>query len=249
MSPDLDIDGIEERFFVHGRMEILALLNELIYRHEPVHIHFGVNGCLVTRLLEAREQALVFEAGKDAEINRRLATSPSCVFVAWPDGIRVQFSADQVQQVSWGGSAACSVAIPARLARLQRQESFRVLVPQPQAPHVTLYAGDGAILGAWPLHDLSAGGLSVAVESQAGLGLALAPKIARVRLELAGHGIVDNAVILRHATALTQRGGFACRIGLGFVGLQEAMRVAILRYIVDVEHARRNARMASRTEG
>lgn len=247
MGPGLNIDGIEERFFVHGRMEIIALLNELIYRHEPVHMHFGIDGHLVTRLLDAREQALVFEAGADAEINRRLVTSPSCVFVAWPDGIRVQFSANQVQPVCWGGSVACSVALPDRLARLQRQESFRVLVPPSQAPHVTLYDADGAPLGAWPLHDLSAGGLSVTVASQA--GLALAPKIARVRLDLAGHGSVDSAVILRHASALTQPGGYACRIGLGFAGLQETMRVAILRYIVDVEHARRNARMASHTEG
>ncbi|QAU33222.1 flagellar brake protein [Janthinobacterium sp. 17J80-10] len=248
MTSGVNFDGIDERFFVHGRMEILALLNEFIYRHEPFHVHFGVAERIVTHLLEARDQALVFEVAEVAAANQRLASASSCTFLACPDGIRVQFAAGPAQPVSWGGSAAFSVPLPSRLARLQRQESFRVVLPHAQAPQVSLHASDGTLLGAWPLHDLSAGGISVALNSQVELGLA--PQVARVHLVLDGHGIIDSAVNLRHATALTQgRGGMAFRIGLGFSGMPDAMRVAIQRYIIDVEHARRNAHVSFGTEG
>lgn len=248
MESGLHIDGIDERFLVRGRMEILALLNELIYRQEPVSIHFGADECIETQLLEAREHVLVFEACNDAEANRRLAASSSCIFLAHPEGIRVLFATDQAQPVSWGGSAAFSVLLPAQLARLQRQESFRTIVPPQSAPGVTLYAGDGAPLGQWPLRDLSVGGLGVAVNSQA--ETAHAPGVARVRLALPGHGDVDCAVHLRHATDLRQPSGdLAYRIGFSFAGLPEPMRVAILRYIVDVEQARREAPLSNQAEG
>lgn len=242
MNPDLNIDGVEARFFVHGRMEILALLNEIIYRHEPVRIEFGAGENFVTQLLEARDQALVFAAGVDAGANARLIASPSCLLLAWPDGIRVQFAAGPVQPISWGDSAAFSVPIPDRLARLQRQESFRIIVPCAGSPRATLWSADGVPLGAWPVHDLSVGGLSVEVPSQS--ELALAPQVARVRLALPGHGAIDSAVTLRHATALAQREGkLVYRIGVEFAGLPEPMRVAIQRYIVDVEQARRTAQL------
>lgn len=247
MTSGVNFDGIEERFFVHGRMEILALLNEFIYRHEPLHVHFGATERILVHLLEARDQTLIFEVTGDIAAGQRLAAASSCTFLACPDGIRVQFAAGPAQAVSWGGSAAFSVPLPMRLARLQRQESFRIVVPHAQAPQVSLHGVDDVLLGAWPLHDLSAGGLSVAVTSQAELGLA--PQITRVRLVLDGHGVIDSAVHLRHATALTQkRSTRAFRIGLGFSGMPDAMRVAIQRYIIDVEHARRNARMSVDTE-
>ena len=242
MNSGVSFEGIDERFFVHGRMEILALLNEFIYRNEPFQVDCGTGDHIVSHLLEAREQSLVFEASADAATNQRLAAASSCRFLASPDGIQVQFTAGPPQPVSWDGCAAFSVPLPSRLVRLQRQESFRVAVPQPQAPQVALHAGDGTVLGAWPLHDLSAGGLSVALNSQTELGLA--PKIARVQLVLDDHGTIDSAVVLRHATALTQRrGGLAFRIGLGFSNMPDTMRVTIQRYIIDIEHARRHAPM------
>lgn len=233
---------------MHGRMEILALLNEFIYRHEPLHVHFGATERILIHLLEARDQTLIFEVAEDGAASKRLATASSCTFLACPDGIRVQFAAGPAQPVLWGGCAAFSVPLPVRLARLQRQESFRIVVPHAQAPQVSLYGVNGVLLGAWPLHDLSAGGLSVAVHSHA--ELALAAQITRVRLALDGHGIIDSVVHLRHATALTlKRSAQAFRIGLGFSGMPDAMRVAIQRYIIDVEHARRNARMSLDTGG
>lgn len=243
----MHIDGIDERFLVRGRMEILALLNELIYRQEPVNIRFGVDEGFETRLLEAREHMLIFEAGNDAGVNHRLENCSACSFVAYPEGIQVLFAAMQVQPVCWGDCAAFSAQLPECVARMQRQESFRTIVSPQAAPDVTIYAGDGKVLGRWPLRDLSVGGLGVAVGDQA--ELAQTPAASRVRLDLPGHGAIDCAVRLRHATSLGESGeGHAGRLGFSFAGLPEAMRVAILRYIVDSERERRQAQLSGHAE-
>ncbi|TCS37846.1 c-di-GMP-binding flagellar brake protein YcgR [Paucimonas lemoignei] len=247
MKPGLHIDGIDARFLVHGRMEILALLNELIYYSEPVSVHFGVDECMETRLLEAREHALVFEAGRDAQANARLAAASACTFSARPQGIQVLFAAERVEPLRWGDSAAFSVALPTKLARLQRQENVRTIVPSQQPTAVALYAGDGKLLGEWPLRDLSVGGLGVALPTPD--ELRRAASAVRARLDIAGHAVVDCAVSVRHATDLAQsedESGY--RIGLGFIDLPEPVRVAILRYIVDIERERRGASPSHQAE-
>lgn len=238
MKPGLHIDGIDARFLVHGRMEILALLNELIYYSEPVSVHFGAGECMETRLLEAREHTLIFEAGQDAQANARLATAAECSFVAHPQGIQVLFAAGPAEPLSWGDSAAFSVALPTRLARLQRQENVRTVVPPQQPPEVSLYGNDGALLGKWPLRDLSVGGVGVALPNQE--ELTHAATAVRARVDIPGYTEVDCAVSVRHATDLVQSdGAVGYRIGLGFISLPEPMRVAVLRYIVDIERERR----------
>ncbi len=238
MTHGLTIDTIDERFIVHGRMAILSLLNELIHRHEPVTVHFNDDaGCFVTRLLEARDKTLIFDAGSDRQTNQRLLAASACNFLAYPDGIRVQFSSGAVQPVSWDGSDVFCVPLPDRLARLQRQESFRILVPAQQALHAELFARDGTSLGAWPLHDLSVGGLGVNVDGQP--DLALGPKIARAHLSLPQHGEIDCAASLRHATDLAgSQGKFAYRIGVAFSDLMPEMRAAIQRYIIHTAQQR-----------
>ena len=128
MNPGLQIDDIEERFFVHGRMEILPSCTILFIATSPCALISASAKIFVTRLLEARDQALIFEAGADAGANARLIAAPSCVFCASPDGIRVQFACGSGAAVLLGRRAAFSVALPTRLARLQRQESFRLKV-------------------------------------------------------------------------------------------------------------------------
>lgn len=237
MGDDWNIDAIEERFFVHGRMEILTLLNELIHRDEPVTIHCQDGGHMTTRLLQARDRTLTFAASADAACNQRLLASAAPVFLAYPDGIRIQFSARQVQAIDWDGHPAFSAVLPQRLARLQRQESFRMVLPVPGTLHVTLLASDGAGLGQWPLHDLSVGGLGI--DMAAPPLAAFRENLARVRLTLPQQGEIDCGVTLHHATALANPpAGCACRIGLSFVNLPAQMRVTIQRYIIQAEHQR-----------
>lgn len=239
MGDGLNIDEIDERFFVHGRMEIHDLLNELIYRCEPVTVAFGEER-FSTYLLEVRDQAVIFDASSDPALNLRLLSCKSCSLTAFPDGIRVQFSGSGVQQIVWGEKEIFQAPLPDRVARLQRQETFRAVMPPDRQIPVRLFSGEGTELGEWPLRDLSTGGLGIAMETET--ELAAGRNVARIRLSLPGHREIDCKVELRHLTDLASRESSSpYRLGMSFLELATADRAAIQRYVIDVEHERRNA--------
>ena len=84
---------IEDRFFVLGTKPIIATLGQFIYKSIPVTVLFNNgNDFILTTLLEARAESLVFDLGGDSQANKRLLESASCMFVTSINGIRVQFS-------------------------------------------------------------------------------------------------------------------------------------------------------------
>lgn len=239
MDQDVNIDEIEDRFFVRGRMEVLNVLNDLVYRCEPVTVIFGGAERHPTRLLEARGNVLVFESGIDRGANARLLQGNRCTFIASPDGIRVQFAAGQAKRISWGGCRAFCVPLPDCVARVQRQESYRILVTPEQALTARLFSDEGSPLGEWPVRDLSVGGLGIAIQEAS--SLALCKNAAHVRFSLPQHGSIDCAVTLRHATGANADDGYPpYRIGLMFSALPPEMGVAIQRYIIEQEQQRRS---------
>ena len=134
--------------------------------------------------------------------------------------------------------------LPERLVRLQRQESFRILIPD--ALTVRLFAKDDASLGEWPLHDLSVGGLGVTINGPS--RMQVGRSLARVSLLLPQHGEIACAVTLRHATELatdlaTDAVDARYRIGVAFSNLPAEMGAAIQRYIIEQEYERRKRAM------
>ena len=241
VNQNMSNDDIEERFFVHGRMEILDLLNDLILRQQPVNVSFnaGQDG-FATTLLEARHKALIFDPAAEAGANLALLACRACTFIAHPDGIRVQFAGRSVRRLSWGGADALCVRLPDKVARLQRQESFRILIPAAQVLAVRLFSADGTALGEWPLHDLSIGGLGISAGELP--RLESGQVIARVQLALPDHAQIDCPATPSHVTSVADAdGNLRYRIGLAFSALPPAMRATIQRYIIQVEHARRTA--------
>ena len=239
MTASLSDDEIEARYFLLGRMEILSVLNDLIHRREAVTVHFNSGqDFFLTTLLEARHDALIFDLSGDAKANVRLPESCACVFVARLNGVRVQFSGSQAQRFSWGGNDAFWVPLPQRLVRLQRRESYRILLPVAKPLMVKFFSADDTSLGEWPLHNLSVGGLGIAALGQAG---ALGEPIARLKLLLPKQRAIDCAAVRRHTTILSDRPNEArYRIGVSFCALSPAMGVAIQRTITKIEHERRN---------
>ncbi|MBI1890784.1 MAG: flagellar brake protein [Burkholderiales bacterium] len=240
MNEDWDIDKIDERFFVHGRMEILDILTDLVFRDEPITVCFNGGGeRRETRLLDARERMFVFDCDDAPETNQRLSESSRCVFSAFPDGIRVQFAATQISPIPWDDKIVFCAALPDRLARLQRQESFRVHFKPENAPLVRLFSADGVKLGQWPLHDISTDGL--AITTDVADPLVFAQTIGGVAVTLpADYGDVDCGIALRHATVLNKEiSGYSHRIGMKFSNLPIDMRASIQRYIIQSEYEKR----------
>jgi len=239
MSILLSDDEIEDRYFLRGRMEILNVLNDVIYRRESVTVNFNAGkDFFLTRLLEARHDALIFDLSGDVKANQRLPESPGCIFVAHLNGIHIQFSGSQAQRFSWGGSDAFWVPLPERIIRRQRRESYRILLPVTKPVMVKLFSDEGIVLDECPLHDLSVGGIGVTINE--GLYLELGQSIARVNLTLPKQRAINCSAEVRHVTQLTARhSGMRHRVGLRFTDLAPAMGVAIQRYITRVEHERR----------
>ena len=183
MSVLLSDDEIEERYFLRGRMEILNVLNDLIYRRESVTLNFNSGkDFFLTRLLEARHDALIFDLSGDVKANQRLPESLRCVFVAQLNGIHIQFAGSQAHRFSWGGSDAFWVPLPERIVRRQRRESYRILLPVTKPVMVKLFSEQGVMLADCPLRDLSVSGIGLTANER--LQLEVGETIARLQLPL-----------------------------------------------------------------
>jgi flagellar brake protein len=239
-TASLSDNEIEDRFFLLGQMEILSVLNDLVHHREPVTVYFnGGRDFMLTTLLEARSDCLIFDPSGDLKANKRLRTSPNCVFVARLNGIRVQFSTKNAHSFSWGGSDAFWAPLPERVVRLQRRESYRILLPVAKPLMVKCFTEDGLIMGEWPSHNLGVMGLGIAMSRIP--HLEPNESIARLKLVLSKQHVIECAAVVRHVTPLSERQVRPnYRVGISFANLPPAMGVSIQRYITRIEHERRN---------
>lgn len=239
-TASLSDNEIEDRFFLLGQMEILSVLNDLVHHREPVTVYFnGGRDFMLTTILEARSDCFIFDPSGDAKANKRLPNSPNCVFVARLNGIRVQFSTKNAHPFSWGGSDAFWAPLPVRVVRLQRRESYRILLPVAKPLMVKCFTEDGLIIGEWPSHDLGVTGLGIAMSRVP--NVEPDQRIARLKLTLTKQNAIECAAVVRHVTPLGERQARSnYRIGVAFSNLPPAMGVMIQRYITKVEHERRN---------
>lgn len=232
----------DERFFLTGPTEIAFALNDLIHRGERVTINFA-DGAeqILTILLEVDRRAgtLVFDRGGSEKANSRLLGSPRNIFIAKPDGIKVQFVTGEVSGATFNGRDAFATALPERMVRLQRRESFRVTTPigRPLLCYLGLVNGEPLNL---PLHDISVCGAGLTLSDKAPL-FEVGKRLDAVRIDLPEHGEVRCKATVRHVTpAGNVRGKPVFLVGLRFDELPHASQARIQRYIVDLERARRS---------
>lgn len=233
----------DEQFFLSGGTEIAFALNDLIHRGELVTVSFNRGGeMILTTLLalDREEDRLIFDWGGSETASRRLLASERSVFVANPEGIKVQFICGAVFETTHGGRKAFATGLPDHVVRLQRRESYRVATPVGR-PLLCRVESAAEAPGQYPLHDLSVGGFAftapvLPASWQAGAMLD------RVHIMLPEFGEVAAAAEIRHVTRLDPRGSApAFRVGCRFADLPHAMDVRIQRYIVALERTRRSA--------
>ncbi len=237
MSASLSNQEIEDKYFLLGKMEILNILNDLVHRREPVSVYFnGGQEFILTMLLAARSDGLVFDMGGDERANKLLAMSDYCVFMAFPDGIRVQFSATDPSRFSWGDDDAFWVPLPDRVVRMQRRDDYRNVLPLVNALKVKLANDDGVCLCNWDLHDLSVSGFGALMDGEP--KVKLGDTIAHLIISLSDKKRLDCMGVVRHITMLDRHGRGRYRVGVQFMNLPHVMEVAIQRYIIKIEYER-----------
>jgi c-di-GMP-binding flagellar brake protein YcgR len=233
-------EEVEDRYFLRDRMEISSVLNNLIHHIEPITVRFnGGRDFIATTLLEVAQNRLIFDPGGDAQANLRLQRHADCVFSAEPEGIRVQFSSGPVRPCTWGGGDAFWVPLPEHIVRLQRRESYRNQLPIIKPPMANLISSEKLILGTWPAHDLSIGGIGVTILQEP--RVELDQYISCLRITLPSKHDVDTGCVVRHITYIPRRQSDSSRyrIGLAFRDLPLPMEIAIQRYLIKLEYERR----------
>ena len=236
-------DEEDDRFLLTGHTEVVFALNGLIHRGELVTVSFnqGADLILTTLLSVNRDNhTLVFDWGGSEENNRKLLKSGRNIFVAKPDGIKVQFVTSRVVEATFGGHKALVTDLPQRIVRLQRRESFRVLTPLGARLACRIIVEEKAAPLLIPVHDLGIDGVGLSLPDSIP---AFEPgtRLAGLRIDLSDAGEISCSAQVRHVTVMDARGsGPVIRAGLRFDSLPHEMQARIQRYIVAIERARRS---------
>ncbi|MBC3807355.1 flagellar brake protein [Undibacterium seohonense] len=237
MSVSLSNEQIEEKYFLLGQVEIISTLNELAHRREPISVYFnGGQNFILSLILSARPDGLVFDLGGDPKSNALLEKASQCVFMAFPDGIRVQFTGLEPQRFTWGDEDAFWVPIPTKIIRLQRRESFRNILPMANPYRAKLSDIDGDLIGNWAMHDLSVGGFGVVTDTEP--KFKVGDTITQVWITLSPKNNLHCPIIIRHITQIDKSKANRYQIGFSFVNLPRAMDIAIQRTIIHIEYER-----------
>jgi c-di-GMP-binding flagellar brake protein YcgR len=158
------------------------------------------------------------------------------------NGIRVQFSSSgRVKQVRWGDADALAVSLPARVLRLQRREAYRIVAPvvnglsvQLQSIQHGVYCDQLSLI-----HNLSVFGFCAGFSQRP--DLEVGQKVVRITFALPEWRVIEGEGVVRHVTEFADVSGKqSYRVGVAFKDLPRSMEVAIQRYIIELEHARRN---------
>lgn len=241
MPAALSDDEIEDRYFVLGPKPIIAMLGQFIYKSIPVTVLFNSgNDFILTTLLEARPESLVFDLGGDTQANQRLLKADTCTFVTAVNGIRVQFTTKGgVRQVWWGDANALAVSLPTRVIRLQRREAYRMVMPMIKSIPVSLCFGPGGSGqdASRPIHDLSVSGLGISLTQRP--QRAPGEAIPRITFSLPEHHQIACTGAIRRVTDIAEGpNSHSCRIGVSFADVPRPMEIAIQRYIIALERSR-----------
>lgn len=248
MSAALSDDEIEDRFFVLGSQSIIATLGQFIYKSIPVTVLFN-NGkdFILTTLLEARAEALIFDLGGDPQANNMLLQAASCTFVTSINGIRVQFTTPgTVRKIWWDDAEAFAVGMPRRVLRLQRREAYRIAMPVVKFVPVRLEFNQDGIHQdkQFPIHDLSVSGLGIALPQS--VNREPGQVIERLSFTLPERREIECEGVVCHVTELSDGShSGACRMGITFRNQSRSMEIVIQRFIISLEHARRELAVAS----
>lgn len=233
---------IEDRFHVVSKTAIQFLLANYAKQAAPFSVQFNAGKeFFLTTLLAVQPDSgrLIFDCSGSPESNRRFVDSERNVFVARPGGIQVQFSTGPASEVHFQGAPAFVVDLPKLLLRLQRREQFRIETSLVRPLELFARLPGGASLSL-PAHDISVSGIGLTAS-------ALPPGLARgVLLEGCRFALPEEtralffAASVRHCTELEPRTGYRqWRLGLQFEHLAQSDEKRIQRYIIRIEHERR----------
>lgn len=227
----------DSRYHVHSRLEIAAILRELMTRKALLSVFFEEgNASVITALLDvdADNNRMFLDRGPDEQTNKRLLQAQRLVCITTLDKVKVQFVCAASKSVTYGKHEAFQLPLPEKLLRLQRREYFRLSLPLINPPQCILTgtgdaSGEHQKLG---IVDISCGGFSANFSP----GTPLSDPLSRFECEipLTDIGTLRTLIELRNTFEVTLPNNRKVhRCGYQFVNLPEPQRVMLQRYIMN----------------
>jgi c-di-GMP-binding flagellar brake protein YcgR len=234
---DLDDD---ERYLVHSRLEITAVLRSLIEHNALITIYFGDAGeSIVTTLLAINPnfEELIFDYGADSSMNARLLQASRLSIVTQLDHIRIQFGASRAEATSFRHAPAFRIRFPNDLLRLQRREYYRVKAPlsQPVRCRVQLDPEREDSTVNIRIFDVSVGGIAL-VDYPPNLKPEPGTIYHNCHIDLREIGRVTTDIEIVHVMEKVSGNSVRMRLcGCRFVNMSNSMLTLIQRYINKIE--------------
>lgn len=243
----IDVGGDESPYLLHARVDIAAVLRDLVRARGLASVHFGGGqDTLLTPLLRVDPAAgeIVFDCSGSERLNQALMRASKLMFIASHDKVKVRFITGPARGEQHEGRNAFAVRMPDSMLRLQRREFYRVLAPVTRPARCVIPVDrDGGVRDVEArLHDISQGG--VAVMTRPGdLPVEIGAIYPDCRLALPDAGNV--AVALRTAnihTVTLLNGKQMLRVGCQFVHPSMPALALIQRYMMRLERDKRARR-------
>jgi c-di-GMP-binding flagellar brake protein YcgR len=234
---------------VTSRREIVALLKSIGEKKQLIRMLVqGEADVSVTSILDIDADAglVVLDCAVSNAQNQRALAARQISFETTLDKIRILFAADALQTFAYQGSPAFSMPIPDSLIRLQRREYYRMPTPvsNPVRALIPLPAELGGALQAFPLADISCGGIAI-LDNKLQLGeTTIGSQFENVKIELPEIGTVVTGLQIRNSMNITLLNNKTNRrLGCEFVGISRGNMANVQKYITKLERER-NARIA-----
>jgi c-di-GMP-binding flagellar brake protein YcgR len=230
-----------ERYAVYSRVEVVSLLRQLNENGVLINVYYDSAGSFfLTALLSINPdfEEVVIDGASDDVVQRRLLESRRLVFVAFIEGVKVQFEAPRAESTTYEGRLALRVRLPERVMRMQRREFFRVRPLASRPVSCRVHGVPANETTTWRVLDISGGGMALASggeEPPFSIGMELPD----CEIEFAGEGAIAAGLRVR-SIELGQREGEQ-RIGCEFVHIAPQARLVLQRFINRVEAEHRKA--------
>lgn len=237
LLPETDADTLE-RFAVDGRLEIRAVLDELVHGHALIALYSARDHqeFVVSQLHGVDDNALRFEFTTDAMRRDAILAAGRVTVVGFLDRIKVQFDADAPRIAQRGDATELLCAPPARVHRIQRRDAFRVRPPV-ERPAECVLRGSGRGEEVYRVLDVSAGGVGLSIPPGEPV-----PPIGEIwrhcRLEMPGYAPIPCDLELRFVGESLLGEAAAVRLGCEFHRPTPETLRAVQLYVMDVERKR-----------
>ncbi|WP_035052751.1 flagellar brake protein [Andreprevotia chitinilytica] len=238
-SPIVEGDDIAQ-YRLTNPLEIGAVLRQLANRGDFVTVYFNEGRqFLLTRILEVdiRERTFSFDWGGSEHTNKALLLADRKLFVASPDGVKVQFALHDVSQAQFEGKPAFYADFPDDLIKLQRREFFRLETPFGR-PYKAAFSLEGSKFEI-NLHDLSLGGVGLRATQQDAAKLEIGMVLLQVHLDLGAGGVLAADLQIRSKRAIATHMGLQFQVGCQFVNLSRSAEANLQRLMAQLERERK----------